>query len=245
MVLRPLYEIAAESNDRLVREKVLEAAFTESAAVVQAPLDAIRGLAKFDAARAAEAVEAGLSNHPKIERELCRLLVQLESERAAEKLVSAAIAVERESLADAVGRALRLVNESIVADAIVKCLRGTEAERSTACRIAGWLPFPTVTEALGAVVESDGSISVRRAALDALYRHREEGAIQGLFSEFAAERCEARRWALFVSILETADPHMLCSREDSLWLGHILTEDVPYAFEHYAREVIKRRKGKT
>ena len=148
MFLRPLYEIAAESSDRTVREKVLEEAFTESSAVVQAPLDAMRGLAKFDAARAAEAVEAGLSNHPKIERELCRLLVQLESERAAEKLVSAAIARERESLSDAVGQALRLVSESIVADAIVKCLRGTEAERLTACRIAGWLPFPVVAEAL-------------------------------------------------------------------------------------------------
>ena len=245
MFMRPLCEIAAESSDRLVREKVLEAAFTESAAVVQAPLDAIRGLAKFDAARAAEAVEAGLSNHPKIERELCRLLVQLESERAVEKLVSAAVAVERESLADAVGRALRFVNESTVADAIVKCLRGTEAERLTACRIAGWLPFPTVAEALEGVVESDGSMSVRRAALDSLYRHREEAAVRGLFSEFAAERCAARRWACFVPILETADPHLLCSPEDPLWFGHILTADVAYAFEHHARAVIDQRKRKT
>ena len=245
MFLRPLYEIAAESSDRTVREKVLEAAFTESAAVVQAPLDAIRGLAKFDAARAAEAVEAGLSNHPKIERELCRLLVQLESERAAEKLIGAAIAEERESLSDAVGRALRLVNESIVADAIVKCLGGTEAERLTVCRIAGWLPFPTVAEALEGVVESDGSISVRRAALDALYQHREEAAVRGLFSEFAAERCEARRWAFFVPILETADLHLLCNREDPLWLGHILTEEIPYSFEHHARAVIEQRKRKT
>ena len=241
----PLYEIAAEANDRSVREKVLEEAFTESAAVVQAPLDAMRGLAKFDAARAAEAVEVGLSNHPKIERELCRLLVQLESERAAEKLLSAAIAGERESLSDAVGRALRLVSDSIVADAIVKCLRGTEAERLTACRIAGWLPFPAVAEALECVVESDSSISVRRAALDALYRHREEAAIRGLFAEFAAERCEARRWSFFVPILETVDPYLLCNREDPLWLGYILTADVPYAFEHHARDVLKRRKRKT
>ena len=245
MFLRPLYEIAAESSDSRVREKVLEAAFTESAAVVQAPLDALRGLAKFDAARAAEAVEVGLSNHPKIERELCRLLVQMESERAAEKLVSAAIAGERESLSDAVGRALRLLSESIVADAIMTCLLGTEPERLTVCRIAGWLPFPAVAEALESVVESDSSISVRRAALDALYRHREEAAIRGLFSEFAAERREASRWAFFLPILETADPHLLCNREDPLWLGHILTEDVPYAFEHHAREVIERRKRKT
>ena len=245
MLLRPLYEIAAESNDTMVREKVLEAAFTESAEVVKAPLDAMRGLAKFDAARAAEAAEVGLSNHPKIERELCRLLVQLESERAAEKLIGVAVAGERESLSDAVGRALRLAEESIVSDAVVKCLRGTEAERLTACRIAGWLPFPTVAEALEGAVESDGSISVRRAALDSLYRHREEAAVRGLFSEFAAENCEARRWSFFVPILETADPHLLCNREDRLWLGHILTTDVPYAFEHYAREVIERRKRKT
>ena len=245
MFLRPLYEIAAESSDRSVREKVLEEAFTESATVVQAPLDAMRGLAKFDAARAAEAVEAGLSNHPKIERELCLLLVQLESERAAETLVGAAIAGERESLSDAVGRALRSANESTVADPVVKCLLGTEAERLTGCRIADWLPFPAVAEALEGGVGSDSSISVRRAALNALYQHREEDAVRGLFSEFAAERCEARRWAFFVPILETADPHLLCNREDPLWLGHILTEDIPYSFEHHARAVIERRKRKT
>ena len=245
MFLRPLYEIAAESSDRSVREKVLEEAFTESAVFVRAPLDAMRGLAKFDAARATEAVEIGLSNHPKIERELSRLLVQLESEGAAEKLVSAAIAGDRESLSDAVGRALRLVNESIVGGAIVECLHGTEAERLTACRISGWLPFPTVAEALEGVVESDGSISVRRAALDALYRHREEAAIRDLFSKFAEESCEARRWAFFVPILETADPYLLCNREDPLWLGRILTANVPYAFEHHARRVIERRKRNT
>ena len=134
-----------------------------------------------------------------------------------------------------VGRALRSANESIVADPVVKCLLGTEAERLTGCRIAGWLPFTAVGEALEGVVVSDSSISVRRAALNALYQHREEDAVRGLFSEFAAERCEARRWAFFVPILETADPHLLCNREDPLWLGHILTEDIPYSFEHRAR----------
>ena len=245
MFLRPLNEIAAESSDKSVREKVLEAAFAASATVVQAPLDAIRGLAKFDTARAVEAVEAGLFNHPKIERELCLLLVQLEPEMAAGKLVSAAIAGERESLSDAVGRALRSVSETTVADAIRERLGGTGAERLTACRIAGWLPFSTVAEALEGVVESDSSISVRRAALDALYQHREEVAVQGLFSEFAAENCEARRWAIFVPILETADPHLLNTQEDTLWLGHILKEGVPYAFEHHARAVIERRKRNT
>ena len=244
MFLRPIYEIAAEAGNRVIREKVLEEAFTANPVVVQAPLDAMLGLAKFDPVRAAEAVEVGLSNHPKIERDLCRLLVRLEPDEAAEKLVGVAVAVERESLSDAVGRALRFASEPMAADAVLKRLFGTEAETLTACRIAGWLPFSKIAEALERVVERDGSLSARRAALDAQYRHREEASVRDLLSEFETERCQARRWALFISILEAGDPHLLRDQEDRLSLGHVLKGDVPYAFERHACEVIKRRIGK-
>ena len=90
--------------------------------------------------------------------------------------------------------------------------------------------------------DRESSITVRRAALDALYRHREEEAIGELFSEFEAEKSTARRWAFFVAIVNTADLHLLSDREDSLWLGRILTKDVPYAFGHYAEHELKRRK---
>ena len=113
-----------------------------------------------------------------------------------------------------------------------------------ACRIAGWLPVHEIAEALEQAAEQESAISVRRAALDALYRHREEEAIRGLYSEFRAECCVARRWAFFVAILDAADPHLLTDEEDSLWLGRIITKDVPYAFEHYAGEVLRKRKRK-
>ena len=250
-----LYEIAAESDNRTVRERILEDAFAEPS--IMALLDAIRGLAKFDTNRAAEAVEFRLANYPQIKRELCQLLVQVAPESAAEKLVGAAVALERnffsdavgraavalerDPFPDAVGRALRRLDPKAVVDVVVKRLRGTETERRVVCQIAGWLPVPEIAKALEHAANRESAGAVRRAALEALYRHREEGAIRGLFSEFQTERCATRRWAFFIAILETADPHLLRDQEDALWLGQILTEDVPYAFEHYASEVLNRR----
>ena len=239
--LHPLYVIAAESHDETVRERILESAFSENPVVAQSPLDAMRGLAKFDTERTAEAIELGLSNHPRIERELCRLLVQVEPDTAAERLIDAAVALERESLFDAVGRALRRTDSNAAIESIVKRLDGSEVGRKVACRISGWLPFPEIEDALEHAAERESSLVVRRAALEALYRHREEKAIRGLFSEFQAEQSAARRWAFFIAILETADPHLLSDQEDPLWLGKILTKDVPYAFEHYACRELKRR----
>ncbi|MCY4381880.1 MAG: hypothetical protein OXE44_01865 [Nitrospinae bacterium] len=240
--LRPLYEIAAESDNESIRERILEEAFVERSVMVKAPLDAIRGLAKFDTSRAEEAVVLGLSNHPKIERELCRLLVNIAPETAAEKLIEAAIALERDTLADAVGRALRRADSKAVIDAVKKHLEGPDRVRKVICQILEWLQIPELTQSLEEIAERASAISVRRAALDALYRHREEIAIRGLFSEFQEESCDARRWSFFFAILETADPYLLTDCEDSLWLGQIISKDVPYAYEHYAREVLEKRR---
>ena len=240
--LQPLYEIAAESHDAAVREMILEKAFSDRSPVVREPLDAIRGLAKVDTARAEEAIELALSYHPKIETELCRLLVHVAPESAVEKLIDAALALERESLADAVGRALRRADSKAVTDNVLMRLDGSEMERKIACRISGWLRIAEISDALECAADRESSIVVRRAALEALYRHREEEEIRCLFAKFQAEQSSARRWAFFVAILETADPHLLSDREDALWLGRILTKNVPYAFEHYANLELKKRK---
>ena len=244
LLLDPVYEIAAESDDLAIREKVLEVAFSTSAVVVNAPLDAIRDLAKFDSDRAAEAIQLGLSNHPKIERQLCRLLVRLEPELAAEKLLGAAISLERDSLIASVGRALRRSAPKPVTDAVLRCLSGSETERKIGSKVAGWLAISEIIGALEQAADRESSIAVRRAALDALYQHREEEAVRGLYSEFQSEQCTARRWSFFIAILETADPYLLSDPEDVLWLGRLLTDDVPFALERYARETLRRRKQK-
>ncbi len=47
LLMRPLYDIAAESDNVALREKILEEAFAERSIIVQAPLEAIRGLARL------------------------------------------------------------------------------------------------------------------------------------------------------------------------------------------------------
>ena len=165
----PLYDIAAESDNPDLREQILEVAFAEHAYVAVEPLRAIQGLAKFDVARAIEAIEHGLQFHPNIERNLCLLLVRIAPETAAEKLLDAIIMIERESLIPAAGRALRRLDSTTVAPSVVEQMSiPLSSRRKSVAELAGWLPIPEITEALDHLADHDSSIDVRRVALDAL-----------------------------------------------------------------------------
>ena len=242
--LDPLYDIAAESDNPHLRRQILDIAFAERESVVMKPLRAIQGLAKFDVARAIEAIERGLHFHPKIERDLCLLLVRIAPETAAEKLLSAAITIERKSLIPAVGRALRQLDPTTVAPSVVEQMSiPLRSRRESVAELAGWLPIPEITETLGHLADHDNSIDVRRVALDALERQHREQMVYELLEDFSRAKPE-HQWALLVAILEVADPYLLDDREDPLWIGHILKESVPDAFVHHAEAVLRERKRK-
>ena len=240
----PLYDIAAESDKPDLRKQILEVAFAERTYVAVEPLRAIQGLAKFDVARAIEAIERGLQFHPNIERDLCHLLVRIAPETAAEKLLDAIITSERESLIPATGRALRRLDSTTVAPSVVEQMSiPLSSRRESAAKLAGWLPTPEITEALDHLADHDSSINVRHAALAALERQRREKMVCTLLEDFPRAKPE-HQWALLVTILEVADPYLLTDREDSLWLGQIFTEDVPRAFVHHAEAELEKRKRK-
>lgn len=242
--LDPLYDIAAESDNPDLRKQILEVAFTEKESVVMKPLRAIQGLAKFDVARAIEAIERGLQFHPKIERELCLLLVRIAPETAAEKLLDAIIAIERKSLIPAVGRALRRLDLTTVAPSVVEQMSiPLSNSRESVAKLAGWLPILEVTKELGHLADHDRSINVRRVALEALERQYGEKMVCELLEDFPGAKPE-HQWALLVAILEIADPYLLDDREDPLCIEQIFTESVHYAFVHHAKEVIREQKKK-
>ena len=241
--LDPLYDIASESDKPDLRRQILDVAFAEHPSVVMEPLRAIQGLAKFDVDRAIEAIEHGLQFHPKVERELCLLLVRIAPETAAEKLLDAIIKIERKSLIPAAGRALRRLDPTIVAPSVVERMSIPSSNRESVAELAGWLPIPEVTEALGHLAEHDRSINVRHVALDALEHQHREKMICALIEGFPIAM-PAYQWALLVAILKVADPYLLTDREDPLWIGQIFKEDVPYAFRHHAKEMIKEQKRK-
>ena len=241
--LHPLYDIAAESDNPDLRKQILEVAFAERAYVTVEPLRAIQGLAKFDVDRAIEAIERGLHFHPKIERDLCLLLVSIAPETAAEKLLDAIIETERKSLIPAVGRALRRLDPTIVAPSVVDRMSiALSSGRESVAELAGWLP-PETTEALDHLADHDSSINVRRAALGALERQRREQMVSTLLEDFPHAK-PAHQWAILVAILEVADPYLLTDSADPLWLGRIFKEGVPNAFVHHAKEVLRERKRK-
>ena len=122
-------------------------------------------------------------------------------------------------------------------------MSGSASERKAAAELAGWLPIPEMTKALGHLADLDTAMEVRHAALAALDLHRREANVRALLAAFPSV-VPARRWSLLVAILDVADPYLLTDREDRLWLGRILSDDVPAAFEHYANSVLNQRKQK-
>ena len=120
-------------------------------------------------------------------------------------------------------------------------MRRSASERKLAAELAGWVPTPALSDGLRKLAEQDSAIEVRMAALSALDRHRHEANVHSLLSEFSAARRE-RRWSLLIAILEAGDPHLLTDPEDSLWLGNILSGDVPAAFKDHANWVLRQRK---
>ena len=227
------YDIAAEAGDIALREQILDKAFAARSSVTTQPLRAIEGLAKFDVPRAMEAIELAFQFHPKIERQLCQLLVRIAPETAATQLIDGALSIERKSFRRFVGRALRRLDSGIVSHLVVERMSGLVSQRKTAVELAGWLPTSEISEALGRLADYDSASEVRHAALVALECHRREASVGALLAAFPMATPE-RRWSLLLAILEAGDPHLLTDREDPLWLGNILTDDVPTVYEHHA-----------
>ena len=117
------------------------------------------------------------------------------------------------------------------------------SNRESVAELAGWLSITEVSEALGDLAEHDRSINVRHVALAALEYQRREKMVCALLEGFPIAMPE-HQWALLVAILEVADPYLLTDREDPLWIGQIFKEDVPYAFIHHAKKMIKEQKRK-
>lgn len=236
----PLYKIAAEKEDTALRDQILDKAFSGNAFFVTEPLSAIEGLAKFDMARAVDAIELAFQAHPKIERELARLLVRLAPDVAAEKLMNAAFMIERDSIRSAVGQALRQLDPATIAPLFAERVKGTASERKVIAELAAWLPVPQINNALVGLADQDSASEVRHLALLALEYHRKEAGLRALLEAFKTAGYD-KQWSLLTAILNGADAHLLKSRDDPLWLGHILTDELPFIFEHHANNVLNQR----
>lgn len=237
------YDIAAESEEPAIREQILDKAFAARPAVVAQSLRAIEGLATFDATRAVEAIELGLRSQPALERQLCRLLIRVAPETAAERLVDAALTIDRASLRRAVGRTLRRLDTAAVKSILIERMRGSVAERKAVCEVAKYIATSEIEQALGSLAEHDSSREVRHAAFEAIAFQLKLANVRALFAAFPSATLD-RRWSLLIAILEAVDPYLYTDSEDELWLGRILVDGIPAVYERHANTVLERRRQK-
>jgi hypothetical protein len=237
------YDIAAESEEPAIREQILDKAFAARPTVVTQSFRAIEGLATFDATRAVEAIELGLRFQPALERQLCRLLVRVAPETAAERLVDAALTIDRASLRRAAGRTLRRLDAAAVKSILIERMRGSAAERKAVCEVAKYIATSEIEQALGSLAEHDSSREVRHAAFEAIAFQRELANVRALFMAFPSATSD-RRWSLLIAILDAVDPYLYTDSEDELWLGRILVNGIPAAYERHANATLERRRQK-
>ena len=238
----PPYDIAVESRDPELRERIVEVAFATETDTPTATLRAIEGLARVDLPKAIAAIKNALPHAPKAATRMCRLLICIAPETAPRDLLALAAAAKAKALREAVGRALRQADRPVVTTLLTTALRGSKPERQTAAEIAAWLPVPDIATALENCLNHDSDMQVRHAALDALEAHDREAAVLGLLRAFRTS-AGRHRWGLLIAVLDAGDPHLLLDQNDELWLGRVLS-DVPAAFSLVADRRLKQRMNK-
>jgi hypothetical protein len=241
--LFPPYEIAAEANSAKLREKIIHDAFAGHSHGETVSLQAIRGLAKFDSNRAIRAAESGLRTSPAIERDLCKIIARLAPNGAAEKLLNAAVSIERKSLCPAIGRTLRRLDQVSYISKLEKLIQHADRDiRAVAAELSGWLSSGAMNAKLEIVLSNETEEPVRRAILAAFDLQKREAMLLEIFVEFKQTNAE-RRWPILLTILEVGDPYLLTQRDDPLWIGAILN-DAPYAYTYHADKTLADRKRK-
>ncbi len=233
----------AELNTPDVREFLIDEAYSADGdgPTVGRRLPAIRALSIIDPDGAFQACQSTLEAARKDRQMLPSCLMKIDQARASQALCNCAV-TEQSSLALwATGRALRRLHGSNPFQGrILKMLRSEDAlERRAAAEISGWQPANSFGEDLKSLALGDNSLDVRRSAARAIERQQTEEHVIELLNALR-EGTENRRWSLSEAILDLADPLLLASRNDSLWLGHFLPSNCVYLWQHI-EQLIRRK----
>ena len=236
----PPWDIAAESTDIELRERILDAAFGSNSENPLHVVRAINGLAKFNVPKAVDAVRFALQYDPKVAQRLCPILASIAPESSVRLLVDAALFTDHSALRDAIGRALRRLDIAPVADLLVDYINtGNANQRLAAIHIARWLPAPRIVQAVEYCADADENSEVRLAAVATLDAHDSEATVRQLLRTLT-DSAEERQWRLLIAVLDTGDPHLMSDTEDGLYLGKVLAK-LPAAFKYHANYVLRQR----
>ncbi|HEY3129940.1 MAG TPA: hypothetical protein VGL91_10815 [Acidobacteriota bacterium] len=235
-------ELLGELNDDDLAEALWDEAFKplESGIVDGRFEAAVIALSALDPNSAFQAVQQVFMNAKYGRESLPSLIMKLDPSRAVPVLCQRAIEESKTIVRWAIGRALRRSSEKALArDHIRKLLTSQEQiARSVGAELAGWLD-DELDDLLVKKAHEDLHEEVRKNAASALRARRNRSDVLELMKRFHSAN-EPQRWRLLEAILQLADPILLRSVDDPIWIAQIL-RDSSWAFAHYAHDRIENR----
>lgn len=239
-VLEPIFELSDDLTAPFlkavrVRDLLRERSFADEGAgwCTGSKASSIRILARFDKASATLAALKALENTQAHDRECYPyLLVELEGDRAASKLLEQAVGEKSTSVVWAMARAL---NESDYGDHLSAMLASPDATRRLAgCRIAEKMRLPSSIVAMLESLTEDSDNTVVAASAQALKGQRTDRNTDALIQAILNEQDPSDRWILIDALLEVADPgdrHRPFPRWVNEAFGRLLFLEQNYAIE--------------
>jgi len=185
----------------------------------------IAGLRFLDAAAAFTIAEQHLRGTDQGRGDFVQLLLDLDASKAIDVLLEQAVRERQTEVLWTIARALRRAGPEVEVQVRARLESPDSRVRMAAAHLAGWQGPSFLQAELSRLAESDPKRGVQWECLRALDRQGRERDVFELMDAFRGTRGTAR-WSYLESILELADPRLLVTEGDPLWLAQILPPEL-------------------
>lgn len=204
-------------------------------------LDALPALTLLDSEAAFEIAVRHLRNSEAKSTKFVQLLLELDSCQAIPVLIEQAARERQTDVLWTIARMLRRSRPQVEREIQAKLGSPDFRTRRSAVYLAGWQGSDFLREDLQRMAAEDTDDDVQWECLRALDLQDKERSVLDLMEAFRQAKGIAR-WSYLESILELGDPSLLLTKEDPLWLGQIITEDMGAMEIHAIFRLEKRSK---
>lgn len=202
-------------------------------------LDAIPALALLEPAAAFDVAARHLRDAGPHRNGFVWLLLDLDAERAVPVLIEQAVREQQTEVLWTIARRLRRAGPAVERELRARLESPDFRVRTAAVHLAGWAGPGFLKADLTRMAAEDPDDDVQWECLQALDRQNKESCVLELMDAFRSAHGVAQ-WSYLESILELGDPHLLRTKDDSLWIGKFLPEELS-ALNHHAAWRLEER----
>lgn len=238
-----LLRCLTDTDLEALKESLMDLAYAPETGlhIVCQRIAAIHALSRIDRDVAFRAAEIALARTTKDRDQLPSLLMALNEPKAIQ-LLAENVSTERTTAAIwATGRALRhAASQELVVNEIKQRFASTKwQDQLAACLMAGWLKVSHFHEELRSCATDSLDTRVSDAARQSIQRKSDERDVLIHFEQLR-NASGVSTWSRLEAAIGIADPILLESEHDPLWIGHALHGHSPY-LQILARDRIEKR----